>query len=499
MKSRKKIPTKRLAVFVMLTVAAVIGVFWGFRHFKEEGPKELLQKEQIQSTLDKLQEDDIQGIFFAMYPLDSYNVDDILFYRGLNTVMLPQELANGREMADFLQAVLEQPHHLEAVYMGFGYEKEQGSFLDSIFQARKANWESQIRDLVQANPQIRFYIMLEYPSVNELAAFSEKETEELLDWYRELAALFTAGEDYSNIVLSMPGGEAWATGNISNYLEDGQPNLELAQFVLGQVVCNERYLLTTDNVEYKINALQDMIREYRDKQTADPEYTLVFFGDSVIGNYTDSMSIPEVVRGFTGARVFNCGYGGLSAARTDEYIGIADIVDAFLAGDESVIIEEGKPVKEGIIRFHELAADIKQEKLVFLLSLGLNDYLSSLALSGGEMADTYTFKGALEYAVTRLKEAYPNSEIILMTPNFLGLCQNGTEVHDGHVFEDYVNTVISVSEEQQVKCIDVYREANINAVNKNVYLADECHPNEYGKYEIGKLVGEYIARWYPAE
>lgn len=499
MKSKQQILLKFAAAIVILAVTVVLSVFLRFRYSEEEGEETLLRKKQMQSMLDRLSDEEVQGIFFAMYPLDSYNVEDILIYRGLNTVMLPAELTSGRETVDFLQEILSRPHHLEAVYMGFTQKQEQKSFLDMISGIGKSDWESQILDLVKANPQIRFYIMLEYPGVDELSSLSEKDTEALFDWYRKLVELFTPREEYSNIVLSLPGGESWATGNTANYLEDGRPNQELAKFVLGQVVCNERYLLTTDNVEYKITAIQEMIQDYQSKQEADSEYTLVFFGDSVIGNYTDSMSIPEVVRGFTGTRIFNCGYGGLSAARTEEDPGIADIVDAFLAGDNSVIVEEDKPVKEGIVNFHAQAAEINEEKLVFLISLGLNDYLSTRTLESGVGQDTYTFKGALEYAVTRLKEAYPKSEIVLMTPNFLGLCENGTEVHGGHVFEDYVNTVISVSEEQQVKCIDVYREADIDAVNKTVYLADECHPNEYGKYEIGKLVSEYLAQWYPAE
>ena len=68
------------------------------------------------------------------------------------------------------------------------------------------------------------------------------------------------------------------------------------------------------------------------------DHCLVFFGDSVIGNYTDSASIPGVVAGLTGAAVYNCGYGGNSAALGEERtISLPGIVDAFFQGNLSVL------------------------------------------------------------------------------------------------------------------------------------------------------------------
>lgn len=480
--------------FVFFLLAAVL-IYTLF--FQKANSEETAKQEQMQNTLRELGDETVQGIFFSMYPLETYNIEDFLIYRGLNTIMLPSELESGREVIDFLESTLAEPHNLEAVYIGLSMEESSG--FDKVLQKLhvQQEWELRILDMVKNNPQIRFYLMLEYPGVDELSLLSEKEREELFSWYRRMAELFSPRAEYTNIVLTLPGAEPWVTGNTANYLENGQPDYAIAKFILGQIICNERYVLDTGNVEEKLNNIQTMIQEYCSKQATDSEYTLVFFGDSVIGNYTDSMSIPEVVRGSTGTSVFNCGYGGLSAARKEDDLGFADIVDAFIAGDNAIITEEGKPVKEAILDFHAQKDRIHEDKLVFFISLGLNDYMSGATLKSNKTQDTYTFKGALEYGVARLKEAYPDCDIVLMTPNYLGLFEDGTEVHSGHILEDYVDTVISVSSDFGTKYIDVYREAGIHADNKLTYLAgDQCHPNEYGRYEIGKLVSDYVSQWY---
>lgn len=491
-KDNKRFPHIRTAFILLLGVFCALSLV--FYTQSQEQDEDL--KAQAEQVLSDLEAEDVKGVFFAMYPLESYDVEDFAFYRGIQTVMLESPLPGGMETVAFLKKALQRTQHLEAVYVGLSKNVAIKDLDDRIQQwiEEKQKWEEDLLKLAKENPQIRFHIMLEYPDISQLAELSDRERNTLFDWYRELAVLFTTGEDVDNIALFLPGAEEWLSANPANYLDNGMPNKEAAGFALGQMICNDSYRVDAASIEAKLEDMETAIVRSREWTVTDKEYTYVFFGDSVIGNYTDSMSIPGVVQGFTGARVINCGYGGMSAAKKDEEdLGISGVVDAFLAGEYSAF-EEDKAVKNGIASYHEAITEIRTDKLVFFFSLGLNDYMTGCALRERQSGDLYSFEGAMKSAVNKLKAAYPDCKIVLMTPNFLGLFHNGTDNINGQVFLDFVESIRGLSAELDAPLIDVFAESGITEKNQLFYLADHCHPNECGRYQIGRLVYQYIAK-----
>ena len=503
----KKSNKKLLGVgIVAVAVVVLIVVFMGrILPEKAEWKEDPVRQAQVETTLSELNNQEVKGLLFSMYPLDTYDVSDILTYRGINTIMLPTQLNSGKELVQFLKQALKEKHSLEAVYVGVSMEEitalQGGSVQAGLVHmfADVFSWDDELLEIIKLYPEIRFHIMVEYPQITELYKKNIIERARQLKWYSDLTVLFSPQEACPNMILFLPEAEEWLVTNQANYLENGQPNYEAAKYVLGQMTCNDKYSVNLETRFQKLAGINNIIKGCEEVKTIDSEYTFVFFGDSVIGNYTDSLSIPGVVSGYTDARIFNCGYGGLSAAKKGaDDIGFADIVDAFLTG-EYVHYEEGKPVKEGTKAFHAALDQIDTEKLVFFISLGLNDYMSSCDLEGAVPEDIATFKGAMEYGILRLQEAYPDSEVILLTPNYLGMFENGTEVHNGHVFKEFVDTVIVLGEELDLKCIDVFHESGIDGETGKVLLADWVHPSVYGRFEVGKLIAGYLCDWYPGE
>lgn len=485
-------------IMAILVVEVVVLIALAVAYGKENKGTNVHKSEQVQSVLSEIENEEVKALFFSMFSLDSYDVDDFLTYRGMNTVMMEEKLESGEEVLDFLGLALEQEQTLEAVYIGLSLDDVEANGFAQMF-TDVCEWDDELLEIVKANPQIYFHLILEYPSVYDLSKMPELKRARLLKWYDDMSELFTPQGEYQNMVLFLPGAEGWLSGNQANYLENGEPNKTAASFALGQMICMDSYALTTENIQKKLAQIEDMVKGTKGLEQLDSEYTYVFFGDSVIGNYTDSMSIPEVVRGFSKANIINCGYGGLHAAKADsEGVGLADIVDAFLAG-KYADFEENKPVKTGIPAFHEQLSEINQEKLMFFISVGLNDYMSGRPLKGIKTKEKYHFEGAVRYAVEQLRDAYPDSEIVLMTPNFISLFENGTENHNGYVLEDLVASVLELSDDLNVRCIDVFHGLDINAENQEIYLADLCHPNELGRFEIGKLVYEHLVKWSQSE
>ena len=95
-----------------------------------------------------------------------------------------------------------------------------------------------------------------------------------------------------------------------------------------------------------------------------------------------------------------------------------------------------------------------------------------------------------------LKNAYPSCEVVLMTPNYISLNNHGTSAEYGVVYEDFVDVVLGLSKELDLKCIDVYHDLGIKKENVEIYLDDECHPNEYGRLAFGKLITKHLEKWY---
>ena len=479
----------KIALIFVILIAMIFACLWGISAYREKQHEKKLEETRMQ-----IQSDEVQGLFCAMFPLDTYDATDFAFYKGINTVMLEEPLRSGEELVSYVEGILLQHQYLQTIYIGLSKPMEEldSETLKERELAYIEPWEYDLQALISQFSEIEFKLILEYPSAQALSALSKSEKELLYDWYELLADLF--GKGMEHITLFMPGAEPWLSGNRFNYLKDGMPNKEVAEFVLGQMICNERFTLHAKNVDEKIETLDELIKEDEKLSNEKNEYTYVFFGDSVIGNYTDSMSIPGVLKGFTAGTVINCGYGGISAAHKEDGNGITSVVDSFLQGDYAWM-EEGKAAREGIMAFHDKHTKVKEEKLVFFFSLGLNDYMSGMRLEERETGDVYSFEGAIKTSVNKLREAYPESKIVLLSPNYLGWFDGGTEEVNGHVLMDFIKSIEKMNLELDTLYIDVYDESGITEDNEEDYLADHVHPNEYGRYDIGKLVYQYIKKW----
>lgn len=87
------------------------------------------------------------------------------------------------------------------------------------------------------------------------------------------------------------------------------------------------------------------------------DYDIVFFGDSVFGNYQDFASIPGVIGALTKASVHNRAIGGSSATQlTPDDKSFPSAVQRFLSEDTAEISGE--------------------KKLCFVINYGLNDYFT---------------------------------------------------------------------------------------------------------------------------
>lgn len=144
--------------------------------------------------------------------------------------------------------------------------------------------------------------------------------------------------------------------------------------------------------------------------------------------------------------------------------------------------------------YFELREDIMPRDVdaVFVFG-GTNDYGHGDAKMGEEdSVDVYTFCGALNSLILKLKKDYSGKEIIFMTPMHR---TNETEpsAPENKVLEDYVIAMRNICKKHNIKLIDAFENLNLDPKDKD-YFGDGLHPTDKDHFELGMFVGNELLK-----
>lgn len=241
--------------------------------------------------------------------------------------------------------------------------------------------------------------------------------------------------------------------------------------------------------------------------------TIVCFGDSITGSGSGfGTDIATYLADFTGATVYNIGYGGcrmttympheqwdaFSMYRLAEAVGKNDYSYQLA----SFSFDDGYSKHGYYFRDHyEKLINIDFNKVdIVTIAYGTND------LTAGRLApnDDYTasFTGSLKYSIEQILNAYPHIKIYLCTPIYRAwlnedksfLEDSETKEFKGYKLTDYVQAVKDVGAECGLPVIDLYYNLGINKDNRLNYFTekDGTHPDERGRYHMAKYMAENI-------
>ncbi len=512
MKIEKKLLIVILLVFVVLAAAIII---------KRPGAGEEESNSHGEETTERYTEDhssyveefvenignsEEEALLLSMFPTETFNEEVLYTYLGAATEILEVPLDNGQQLVEVLETILERSSTLSRVFLGIhteGIKEEETSALtlsySSDFLSEGFSWEEAILELARKYPEIIFEVVLYYPKISMLTAMEQEEIEGMVDWYKYMADLYCHYDEVPNIHLFMPGCEEWLICNESNYQDAFCLTEVVADEMERLLFCDNEYMVSLQNIEEKCAQLLQLINIYKEDPIVpvQKDDTYVFLGDSVIGNYSGPLSIPGVVSYMSGVEAINCGYGGLSATKESaETGGLEDIVDTLLAtgADRDMSGISNENAQLGIQQFWDAEFSKDTDKLVFFLSFGINDYMTGHPVYNTVMDET-CYKGALSNAVDKLSTAYPNADIILMTPNVIARGDFG-EIANGELgspYREYIEAVYELGAEKDLQIIDIYQKLGITAENFESYLGDLCHPNYYGRFKIGEIICKHMS------
>lgn len=432
------------------------------------------------------------GAFLAMYDVSTYNEGDFAAFRGVPTLKADYMLKSWKDLTKYMTKVFSSHNTVTNVYLG----------LDPVImwnQSRndnvklKENLEKYLTPYVSARTDVSFEILLPCPSLQYWVEMEEEKMEEDLKAYQWLVEDLSV---YSNVKMYFLGGEPWMIMNPGNYLDATHTNAHVSQKILLHAFCDQNYQIVPDNAPDMLNSLTDLVNQEKNSPAVYPDlsdWCIVFFGDSVLEYYSGSFSIPGVVSGLTGAETYNCGVGGIPATE-DPFASLSfnRMVTRFLEQDTKGLEEDSNYVK-GLTEYMQTGHEGK--RYCFVVEFGLNDYFGGHAVENPEdIYDIGTYAGALRTGIRTLQDAYPDSEILLLTPTYTVLFSGGTEINSekGGKLTDYVDAALRVAEEMNVHCLDNYADSGIDAETYEKYLADGCHPNETGSFLLGNGILEYI-------
>lgn len=432
------------------------------------------------------------GVFLAMYDISTFNEDDFATFRGVPTIKANYTVKSWGDLRKYMTKIFSSQNTVTNVYLGLDPEiMWDRSRKDNV--KLKENLEKYLTQYVSARPDVSFEILLPNPSLQYWTDMEEEQVKGKLEAYRWLVEDLSV---YSNVKMFFEGGEPWLIMNPGNYLDDTHTNAHVSQKIFLHAFCDQNYQIVPENAPDMLNGLIGLVKQEKKSPATYPDlsdWCIVFFGDSVLEYYSGSFSIPGVVSGLTKAETYNCGVGGIPATEDPlAKLSFNRMVTRFLEQDTAGLDEDSNYLK-GLTEYMQTGHEGK--KYCFVVEFGLNDYFGGHAVENPEdKYDTGTYAGALRTGILTLQDAYPEAEILLLTPTYTALFSGGTEINSeiGGTLTDYVDATRRVAEEMNVHCLDNYANSGIDAETYVKYLADGCHPNETGSFLLGNGILEYI-------
>lgn len=225
---------------------------------------------------------------------------------------------------------------------------------------------------------------------------------------------------------------------------------------------------------------------------------IVIFGDSIIGATRDQTSVPAYAAAYTGATIYNVGFGGcrMSVHPTAGYAAFSmwALAEAVATGTWTT---QDAQASSGADYFPEQLALLKSIDFStvdeIVIHYGTNDFAANVQIdNGSNTTSTSTVCGALRYSIQKILGAYPKIKIFVSLPIYRMWNSVGADTYTnglGKKLPEYNAAMQTVAESYNLPAIDGYGKLGINSLNDSAYSSDGTHLNDLGRQIFGQLIG----------
>lgn len=442
------------AILLVIAAATACSVI----HFRHTALK--------RSDFQRINSESYDTVLLSMFPVSTYPRDLFYTYSKRTAFAAEYVLPDLTAVYQYMDRIQRSGNDVSTVYLGFLPDKVS---------------LSEISQLTAIYPNCFFELIMPCPFRDYWENLSDSEYSRVLDAY--CSCLSDVGI-LTNARLHCFTPYEWLATNPALYKDTWLVNEDLGFYIVTHTVALN-YLVTTETSAKLEDQLRTLTERLRNAPPDYPDYsgaTLIFFGDSVFGNYSGGMSIPGIINGLTGAAVYNLGFGGSCASFIDQTrFSLPEMVAAFFAKNTSFFPEESQAHSE-LIRYCSSAA-VDGKDICYIINFGLNDYFDGCPIRSEDPWDNATYTGAIRTAVALIKEHSPESRIILCTPNYSPVALGKPTAGD---LKDYADAVLALAEELDVDVTDNFHGLDINAANYEQYLEGGIHPNGMCRFRIAQ-------------
>ncbi len=246
---------------------------------------------------------------------------------------------------------------------------------------------------------------------------------------------------------------------------------------------------------------------------------IVFMGDSILDSTREYDGVAYLISQNCNAKVYNLSMGGTTAAllpgESKEYSQwdsrcLLGVVNAITGRIDTKLFDDYKA--------GELMKECDFSKTdYFVIEYGINDFLSQIPtsryLENGEKRnedEEHTYVGALEEAVRKLRDAYPNAKILLIAPHYCQFFNGETFIGDGYSLDYGYGTLVEYArvcgyvydqhKEDNVLLYNAFEVSGIDAYTADDYLEDGIHLTSAGRRKYAEDLSRKIMKdFYPEE
>ena len=293
----------------------------------------------------------------------------------------------------------------------------------------------------------------------------------------------------------------WDTSNISYYFWDDFAYFRVTTNSANSIVTINQEIVETTQTINTLNPNIKVREENLDFDIGKPLLSgrkVVVFGDSIIGMSRDQTSVPACAAAYTGAEVYNVGFGGcrMSVHPTVGYAAFSmwALADAVASGDYS---SQDEQAPSGADYFPEQLALLKSINFndvdMIVIHYGTNDFAANVTINNtSDDDDTATLCGALRYSLRKLMTAFPKIRIFVSVPIYRKWGDTGAETYtnsNGKKLQDFCEALAGVASEFNLPVIDGYKSLGVNTINDAAFSSDGTHLNQHGRRAFGELIG----------
>lgn len=277
--------------------------------------------------------------------------------------------------------------------------------------------------------------------------------------------------------------------------------------------------------EQKKEQKKEQEKESEDEEPAQEEeeknydMQIVILGDSIMDGDRTESGAADIIGVQLNAKVYNMSMGGTTAALLPgEQYNFNTWDSRCLLGVVNAIVGNIKPdIFEGYAAGEVLKTCDFSKTDYFIIEYGVNDFLTgkipnSRYLEGGDtlaVDEVHTYTGALNDAIHRLKNSFPNAGILLIAPHYCQIFDGNTFVGDGYSL-DYgygplvtyargAGYVADLYKEDGILFYNAFENSGINADSADDYLADGIHMTPLGARVYAEIAAGMIRRDFMPE